>query len=441
MQEKQASGLDTRAMLPILGCIGMGIAKIFFPWFSMPVLKYYHRPTDYKLSELRIGLVHLQKSLAEGGKLNMELLTLRELEQFEKWIRVLQKGAAVSVLLLAAATVICYIRKEKSVIWLRVSLFWTIGMSVAEFAALYAGNAFLNRKTGREFSFINFTVHGYLKLTSYPYALFIISVLIFITAGKLLDIKADNETRITNLRIKQKDTTIGKRTKAAALLLLIGIPFCIFFGIFFLDNRSNSFIALCIIGLSMLPFFMIFEDRKPQARELLLIAVMAAIAVVGRVAFFMVPQFKPVSAIVIITGVGLGAEAGFLTGAVAGFVSNFFFGQGPWTPWQMAAFGSIGFLAGIFFRGAGKKYAENRAVLCAYGGFATLVIYGLIMDTSSVAFFVGDFKWETFLAMYISGFPFNVVHGISTAVFLFFMAKPMSQKLGRIKKKYGIMEV
>ena len=86
---------------------------------------------------------------------------------------------------------------------------------------------------------------------------------------------------------------------------------------------------------------MIFEDRKPQAREVLLIAVMAAIAVVGRMAFFMLPQFKPVTAIVIITGISLGAEAGFLTGAVAGFVSNFFFGQGPWTPWQMFAFGII----------------------------------------------------------------------------------------------------
>lgn len=441
MQEKQATGLDTKAMLPIFGCIFMGIAEIFFPWFSMPVLKYYNRPTEYKLSDLRVALGYFQKSLEQGQKLNMEPLTFAEMKQADQWIRIIQLSAAVSVFLLVCAAVVCYIRKEKSVIFLRISLLWTIGTSAVVFAAFYMGNVFLNQKLGREISFINFTLHSYLKLTVYPYAQFIVSALIFITARKFLDIKADNQTKITNLRTKKTDKNIGKRTKAAALLIFLGIPLCIFFGIFFLDNKSNSFIALCIIGLSMLPFFMIFEDRKPQARELLLIAVMASIAVAGRVAFFMVPQFKPVSAIVIITGVGLGAEAGFLTGAIAGFVSNFFFGQGPWTPWQMAAFGIIGFLAGVIFRGIGKKYAENRAALCIYGGFATMVIYGLMMDTSSVMFMIGDFKWKALLATYISGFPFNVIHGISTAVFLFFMANPMSQKLKRIKKKYGILEV
>ena len=83
----------------------------------------------------------------------------------------------------------------------------------------------------------------------------------------------------------------------------------------------------------MLPFFMVFEDRRPQAREVVIIAAMAGLGVAGRVAFFMVPQFKPAAAVVIISGVCLGGEAGFLTGALVGFVSNFFFGQGPWTPW------------------------------------------------------------------------------------------------------------
>ena len=177
-------------------------------------------------------------------------------------------------------------------------------------------------------------------------------------------------------------------------MILFAIPCLIFFGIFFLNDRSASFIALCIIGLAMIPFCMIFEDRKPQAREVLLIAVMAAIAVVGRMAFFMLPQFKPVTAIVIITGISLGAEAGFLTGAVAGFVSNFFFGQGPWTPWQMFAFGIIGFLAGLLFRGKREKYKKSKLILCLYGGIATLVIYGFLMDTSSITMFGTGFSWK-----------------------------------------------
>lgn len=230
-------------------------------------------------------------------------------------------------------------------------------------------------------------------------------------------------------------------------LILVAIPFVIFFGIFFLNDRSEIFIALCIIGLAMIPFFMVFEERKPQAREILLIAVMAAIAVVGRMAFFMIPQFKPMAAVVILAGVGLGAEAGFLTGAMAGFVSNFFFGQGPWTPWQMFSFGIIGFLAGILFRdpkkrsGSRKKEWKHKILLCVYGGLSVLIIYGLLMDTASVTMVGQDLSWQAFAASYATGFPFNVIHAVSTVIFLFFMAVPMERKLDRIRKKYGILEV
>ena len=204
---------------------------------------------------------------------------------------------------------------------------------------------------------------------------------------------------------------------------------------------------MCIIGLAMIPFAMVFEERKPQAREILLIAVMSAIAVAGRMAFFMVPQFKPVTAIVIIAGVGLGAEAGFLTGAMAGFVSNFFFGQGPWTPWQMFSFGIIGFLAGLLFS-KNKKRQLSRAnelfhkmCLCIYGGVATFVIYGLMMDMASIVMSSQGINWELILASILTGIPFNAIHALSTIVFLFFLAVPLERKLDRIKKKYGIMEV
>lgn len=145
------------------------------------------------------------------------------------------------------------------------------------------------------------------------------------------------------------DNRISRRTLLAAMLILVIIPGTILFGVFFLNDRKYYFISLLIVIYTMVPFVMVFENRKPQARELIVIAVLSAIAVAGRGAFFMLPQFKPVVAIVIITGVCFGAESGFLVGAVAGFVSNFFFGQGPWTPWQMFCFGIIGFIAGIFF--------------------------------------------------------------------------------------------
>lgn len=187
------------------------------------------------------------------------------------------------------------------------------------------------------------------------------------------------------------DRRLSHRTLLAALLILIVIPATILLGIFVLNDRKYYFISLLIVIYTMIPFAMVFENRKPQARELIVIAVLAAIAVAGRTAFFMLPQFKPVVAIVIIAGVSLGAEAGFLVGAVAGFVSNFFFGQGPWTPWQMFCFGIIGFLAGIFFKKGLLK--KNMLSLCIFGGLATFFVYGGIINIGSLMMFTSEFSW------------------------------------------------
>lgn len=440
MQRKQATGIDTKAMLPIFCCGFMVIAQLFLPWFSMPVLKYSKLDTSYSLWKLSDCVDNIQKSISSGGKLRMELLSAAETKTLGNWIIGIQVLSVISTILLVAAAAAAYRWKKKSVWYVRISFLVSMAVSLAACVMGYLGNLFLNERIGRPSNFINLSIHSYLQLTAFPYAQLILSVVMLITVGKLLDTQFEYKASMYMERSAREDTGLGKRTKVSIILILIGIPLLIFFGIFFLNDRSESFIALCIIGLAMIPFCMVFEERKPQARELLLIAVMATLAVVGRMAFFMIPQFKPVTAIVIITGIGFGAEAGFLTGAIAGFVSNFFFGQGPWTPWQMFAFGMIGFLAGLLFRGKRKKYKQNKVLLCLFGGFATLFIYGFLMDTSSVMMFSGEFRWSVFVAAYVSGFPFNVIHGISTMVFLFFLAGPMDKKLDRIKKKYGILE-
>lgn len=440
MQDKQAIGLDTKAMLPILCGVFLIVTELFLPWFSIPALQYSQLKTTYSLWKIRECLGNIQESIRQGGKLGMDLLSRQEIEDILDWTKGLQVLTVVSAALLMMAVISAWRLKGKSSVFVRLSFAMAILLPAAAFFSTYQGNLLLNEKMGRSSDFINLTVHSYLQLTSFAYAQLILAVAMIIGAGKLLDTKFEYEASMYMERSAREDHKLGKRTKVSIVLILVAIPCMILFGIIFLNNRSDSFIALCIIGISMIPFCMVFEERKPQAREILLIAVMAAIAVVGRVAFFMIPQFKPVTAIVIIAGIGLGAEAGFLTGAVAGFVSNFFFGQGPWTPWQMFAFGIIGFLAGVLFRGKRKKYKESSLVLCVFGGIATLVIYGFLMDTSSVMMYSGNIQWETFLAMYVSGLPFNIIHGISTMVFLFFLAKPMDRKLERIKKKYGILE-
>lgn len=231
---------------------------------------------------------------------------------------------------------------------------------------------------------------------------------------------------------------VNKRTIVASFFILIIIPITIFIGVFYLNDRKYYFISLLIVIYTMIPFFMVFEERKPKARELIIIAVLTAIAVAGRGAFYMLPQFKPVVAIVIISGVCFGGESGFLVGALSGFVSNFFFGQGPWTPWQMFCFGIIGFLAGVLFETGILK--KNRIQLCIFGGVTTFFIYGGIINIAALLMFNSKITVKSLISTYMSGIPFDLVHAAATIFFLFVISKPMIEKLDRIKIKYGLIQ-
>lgn len=227
------------------------------------------------------------------------------------------------------------------------------------------------------------------------------------------------------------------RLLIASILILIIVPLTIFFGVFFLEDRKYYFISMMIIIYTMIPFIMVFEERKPQARELIVIGVLTAISVAGRVAFYWLPQFKPVVAITIISGVSFGAEAGFFVGALSGFVSNFFFSQGPWTPWQMFCFGIIGFISGVLVKFNILK--KDRLSLCIFGGFSTFFIYGGIINFGSLLIF-SKFSLKGLVASYISGFWFVMVHSIATIVFLYVISQSMLEKLERIKIKYGLIK-
>ncbi|MEF2703350.1 MAG: ECF transporter S component [Hominilimicola sp.] len=261
--------------------------------------------------------------------------------------------------------------------------------------------------------------------------------ILFIAAAmfNLIPRKKLGKELIQNEKSKRK---ISKRTKIATLLILFLIPLTIFIGIYYLGDKKYYFISLLIILETMIPFGFAFENRKPKARELVIISALCAIGVAGRTVFFMLPQFKPVAAIVIISGVAFGGETGFLVGAITAFVSNFFFGQGPWTPWQMFSFGIIGFLAGIMFqKGILRK---TKTDMCVFGFLATFVIYGGIMNPASVIMWQSNININMVLSSYVMGMPFDFIHAVSTVFFLFCAAEPMLEKLERIKIKYGLIE-
>ena len=164
------------------------------------------------------------------------------------------------------------------------------------------------------------------------------------------------------IRQMERQGKVSRRTWFAFAVMLIVVPILLFFSVKIWGGRKYLLCSLIVVMAAMLPFFMMFEGRKPKAREIMVISVLAAIGVAGRAAFFMVPSFKPVAAIVILTGISFGGEAGFLVGSLTMLISNMFMGQGPWTPWQMFAFGMIGFLAGILYQKGIFKSQEVRSL-------------------------------------------------------------------------------
>ena len=232
---------------------------------------------------------------------------------------------------------------------------------------------------------------------------------------------------------------LSKRTILATVLILLLIPVTLFIGEAWLSGNKYYFIILLVMLECMTPFFLIFEGRKPQPRELVIIAVLCAVSVAGRMVFIMLPSFKPVLALVIISGVAFGGETGFLVGAVTMLVSDVMFSVGPWTPWQMFAAGIVGFLAGVLFRKGLLR--RSRVSLCIFGALCAIVIYGGIMNPASVYMWAHEINWKQVVTSYVTGFPVDAVHAAATWIFLWFAAEPMLEKLDRIKTKYGIYEL
>lgn len=233
-----------------------------------------------------------------------------------------------------------------------------------------------------------------------------------------------------------------KSTIASIFVILALIPATLFLGTK-LPGRWYYLTSTLIIIEVMLPFFLTFESRKPQSRELVTLAVMAAIAAVSRAAFSFIPQFKPITAIIMITGIAFGPHAGFLTGAVAAFASNFFFGQGPFTPWQMMAYGFGGFLAGALFykrNFLAKKPLAKSIVLAVFGFFAIFLVVGPLLDCCTLFTTAPRLSWSYAATVFLAGIAPNITHATACALTMLLFSYPLLSKLDRLKTKYGMME-
>lgn len=215
------------------------------------------------------------------------------------------------------------------------------------------------------------------------------------------------------------------------IVFLVAIPAVVLAGCFLFADRQYTWITLCVAVLSLVPFFVRFERSDADAKRLVLIAIMVALSVAGRFAFAAVPHFKPVTAMVMITAIYFGSEAGFMTGALSALISNFYFGQGPWTPFQMLAWGMIGLIAGALSKVLKKSWIS--LILC---GVLSGVLYSGIMDIWTTVSMYGTFHWAGYLSACASALYVTATYMWSNALFLAVLAKPIGKILNRITVKF-----
>lgn len=215
-------------------------------------------------------------------------------------------------------------------------------------------------------------------------------------------------------------------------IVCIVIPCLIILGIF-LGEQTYAFISMCIMILSCLPFFIRFERRASDTKLLVTVAVTASLTVLGRIIFAAIPGIKPITALVIITAIYFGSETGFMIGSVSAVMSNFYFGQGAWTPFQMFTWGFIGFAAGLL----SQPLKKSKILLSIYG-FISGIAFSLIMDIWTVLWADGGLNGERYIAAVVSSAPVMAMYAVSNVIFLLVLIKPIGRILDRLKTKYGI---
>ena len=213
------------------------------------------------------------------------------------------------------------------------------------------------------------------------------------------------------------------------LIPFLLIPAAVAAGAWLIPSKYHAAVSIVVALLANFLFICRFERKKTGARRLVLVAVTVALSAAGR----FIPFFKPVTALTILSGMHLGGEAGFLVGAMSALVSDIYFGMGPWTPFQMLAWGMIGLISGA------AAPALRRSLTLTVGfGAVSGVIFSLIMDVWTVIWYNEGFSLSLYLGACVTALPHTALYAVSNMIFLYFLARPWGRKIERVKLKYGV---
>ena len=269
---------------------------------------------------------------------------------------------------------------------------------------------------------------------------------------------------------RQTPRSLARAFAAAELPALAAVPVAMV-ALALADVPATAGLTLAVALLSIALMLASFESSRPALRQLMPTAVLAAVAAAGRVLFAPIPDVKPVSAIAIVAGAALGRRSGFVVGVMAALLSNFFFGQGPWTPWQMYAWGLVGYVGGLvgYVGGLvgqkdlvgekdlprekdlpgqqdqqdqpcrpGQPGLPGRGAVLYVWGFLSALVYGLVLNGYHVLGYVHPLTWESVLLVCVVSLPLDVTHGVATVAFLAAIWLPWGRAIRRVVAKYGL---
>lgn len=218
------------------------------------------------------------------------------------------------------------------------------------------------------------------------------------------------------------------------VVLLTILIFIILGGLTFKYNGDFSWIVTAGVFLLLFLSYFYFENSSLGNKEIALIATLSTFAALGRVAFAPFPNIKPTTFIVAISGLVFGPYEGFLIGATSAFISNIFLGQGPWTPWQMFAWGSVGFISGIIGKRKKVMSPEAFSFICFLFGF----MFDWIMNLWYVVGFIKPLTWKGILLAYLTGLTFDLAHAASSFIFCIVFFSAFYKVLDRFKRRLEI---
>jgi energy-coupling factor transport system substrate-specific component len=193
--------------------------------------------------------------------------------------------------------------------------------------------------------------------------------------------------------------------------------------------------SFVVLGLALVAGFAWYERSHPSARVLALVATLAALAALGRIAFAPLPNVKPTTDIVLLAGYAVGGAPGFAVGAVAALASNVFFGQGPWTPWQMCAWGGVGIGGALLARVAGRELGRVAlAVACGLAGAA----YGAVMNVHLWVTYSGDHTLAKLGSVFATSLTFDLAHVIGNVLFCLAFGPALVRALTRYRRRFEV---